>query len=222
VTAPRQIRIEAIVEPQERPALLAGAEQLSDALTRAAGQASPWPVSLIFRPAGSAVPASPETGVAIVSLASEAGRTGEPIAATRARWTAYLEMLQASGAPVCLSTVFRVVPDRPVDGRPSPLAERICRLNRMAADLSHDLGVTVIDIDRAMAHVGGRVMGADWRLGGVFAAEVAGHAVAWGLLALGLDDLIEPALQDRARRALGGLHEIDDVVARRLAQRRVS
>ena len=37
--------------------------------------------------------------------------------------------------------------------------ERIRRLNRMAAELSHDLGVSVIDIDRAFAHIGGRDAG---------------------------------------------------------------
>jgi hypothetical protein len=212
------INIEALVDPVEKPGLIAAAEQLSDHLG-AAAQDSPWRVRLNFRPMGSAVPLAPTTSVAVVSLLPEAGRTGELISETEARWRSYLSLLKASGAPVFVCTVFRHVADRDIPGVVSPVLERIRRLNLMAADLSHDLDVAVIDIDRAFAHIGGRRLQTDYRLSGVMAAEVAGHTIAWSLLSSGLDDVVDPALQERAKAILGDLQQIDALIGRRLAQR---
>ena len=77
--------------------------------------------------------------------------------------------------------------------------------------------MTVIDIDRAFAHIGARALGTDYRLSGRLAAEAGGHALAWSLLALGLDDVIAPEVQERASAFEGGLREINTLVSRRLA-----
>jgi hypothetical protein len=212
------ISIEALVDQAERPALIAAAEQLSEHLG-AAAEGPPWPVRLNFRPPGGEIPASPAPTAVIASLLPEAGRVSEDPAETEARWRAHLARLQQAGAPVFVCTVFRHVADRAAAGTVSPVLERIRRLDRMAADLSHDLGVAVIDIDRAFAHIGGRTLRTDYRLSGVMAAEVAGHAIAWSLLSFGLDEAVDPALQEKAKAILGDLQQIDALVARRLARR---
>jgi hypothetical protein len=221
MSPPSPIRIEALVDPAERPGMVAAAEQLSECLG-AADDGRAWPVRLNFLSPGEGLGDGPPPSVVIASLLSEVARPDEPIAETEVRWRAYLERLQASGAPVLVRTVFRHLSGRPNAGAVSPLLVRIRRLNLMAAHLSHVLGVGVIDIDRAFAHIGGKVLQTDYRLGGVLAAEVAGHTTAWSLLSFGLDEAVEPGLQERAKSVLGGLQRIDALVGRRLSQRRAA
>ena len=212
------ISIEALVDPVERPGLIAAAEQLSACLGAAAGGGD-WPMRLHFREPGGEVPVEAPPTLIVTSLLPEVSRA-EPIAETDARWRAYLERLKATGAPVFVCTVFRRLTDRPSAGTPSPVLERIRRLNHMVVDLSHGLDVGVIDLDRVMAHIGGRVLNTDYRLPGVLAAEVAGHTAAWAILSYGLDDAVDPTLQEKAKEVLGGLQQIDAVVSRRLNLRR--
>ena len=153
--------------------------------------------------------------VVVLSLIQEVDRD-EPFSATETRLRARLTELVGSGAPVLVCTVFRQVAERRTPEGSGRL-ERIRRLNRLTAELSHDLGVTVVDIDRAFAHIGGRVLASDYRLGGRLAAEVAGHTLVWSLLSLGLDEVISPEVQERAMAFHGGLREINRLVSRRLA-----
>ena len=212
------VRIEALVDAAERPAVIVAAQLLSEGLGAAAG-AGPWPVQLNFRPADGAPVLDPLPTAIITSLLPEAATADEPLAGREARWNAWLTRLQATGAPVFLCLVFRQVADRPRDGGPSPVLERIRRLNRMALDLSHRTGATVIDIDRALAHVGARALASDYRLGSESAAEVAGHTIAWSLLSDGLDTVAPPEIQERARGFLGDLQQINTLVMRRQAGR---
>ncbi len=214
----KPLSLEALVHDAERPAVIAAAELLSESLGQAASSAS-WPIQLNFRAPGAAVPRGVSPSAIILSLLPEVAATGEPIADTEARWRLYLDAVMASGVPIFLCTVFRQVNDRPRDGGSSPVLERIRRLNRMALDLSHDLGVAVIDVDRAFAHIGGRTLQTDFRVTGVLAAEVGGHTIAWALLSSGLDDSVDPAVQEGAREVLGGLQQIDVLVNRRLRNR---
>lgn len=213
MNVPVPILIEAEVAETERPAMLAGAQQLAEALAAVTG--AEWPIQLRFWAAGKAAQTSAPGAVLVLSLLPEAG-SHEPFIQTEARWRARLDDLVTGAAPVLLCTVFRHVDGRREPGGPARV-ERIRRLNRMAAELSHDFGVSVVDIDRAFAHVGGRTLQTDYRLGGRLAAEVGGHALAWSLLALGLDDVIPPDVQDRARAFEGGLQQINALVSRRLA-----
>jgi hypothetical protein len=48
---------------------------------------------------------------------------------------------------------------------------------------------------------------------------VAGHTVALSLLTLGLDEAVEPEIQERAMAFLGGLNTINTLVSRRLTQK---
>jgi hypothetical protein len=117
---------------------------------------------------------------------------------------------------VMLLTVFRAVPERRTH-KGQLLLERIRRLDRMALDLSHDLGVTVVDIDRAFADIGARVLATDYRLAGRVAAEAAGHSFALSLLSLGLDDIIPVDVQERALNYHSPLREIGTLIRRRIA-----
>ncbi len=213
MTSPAPIRIEAEVDPCEHPAVLAGAQQLAQALNAATG--ADWPIQLRYWDPGAA-PATSEPGsVIVLSLLPDVDRR-EPFAETEARWRARLALLAEGTAPALICTVFRALADRWAPGGQQRI-ERIRRLDRMAADLSHDHGATIVDIDRAFAHIGGRVLKTDYRLNGRLAAEVAGHALVLCILSLALDEVVSAEVQDRARTFQGGLREINTLVGRRLA-----
>jgi hypothetical protein len=221
MAAPSPISLEALSDPAERPGLIAAAEQLSECLSAASGGQA-WPVRLNFLAPGAEVAASPAPTAIITSLLAETLRPDEPIDQTKARWRGHLEQLLATGAPVFVCTVFRHVRARAADGSVTPVLERIRRLNLMAAELSHELGVAVIDIDRAFAHIGGRILQTDYRLPGVLAAEVAGQTTVWSLLSFGLDEVIDPDLQEKAKAVLGDLSQINVLVSRRLSRRQAA
>jgi hypothetical protein len=216
MNATTSIIIEAQVEPSEHPGLIAAAEQLSGCLN-AASNTQTWQVRVQFHAFGTDIDSSPSQSAIIVSLLPETEHAAESIAETKARWRTYLGRLQAIGPPVFVRTVFRHVSDRAKDGRATPLLERIRRLNRMAVELSHELGIAVIEIDQAFAHIGGRALESDYRLTGPLAAELSGHTTVWSLLSFGLDDTVDPGLQEKAKAFLGGLSRIDALVSQRLA-----
>jgi hypothetical protein len=209
VTAP--LLIEAEVDEREHRAVTTGAEQFAEALTAASG--ADWAIQLrFFDPGG----AGGGGAVSILSFLREA-EGEEPLAQTEARWRARLGELRQCGGRILICTVFRHLADRHAP-RAERILQRIRRLNRMAAELSHDLGVTVVDLDRAFAHIGGRVLECDYQLEGRLAAEVAGHTLAWSLLSLGLDEAIAPEVQERAKAFHGGLNQINTLVSRRLSK----
>ena len=213
MSQPAPIVLEAEIDPREQPVMLAAAQQLSEALRAAASV--DWPIRISLHEAGKL--GSPAAGaIALVSLLIEAERD-EAFDATAARLRARAQLLVDGGVRVLVMTVFRAVPGWRTDPAAAARLERIRRLNRLALDLSHDLGVTVADIDRAFAHIGGRTLGADYRLSGRLAAEVAAHTIVLSLLWLGLDEIVPPAVQDRARAFQGPLSGIDALVRRRLA-----
>jgi hypothetical protein len=213
------LSLAAIVTPAEQAAVIAGAEQLSACLGEA-GSGGSWPIQLNLMEPMAELAAGPAPAAIIASLLCEAEQLAEPIDSTTERWRVYLAGLQATGAPVFLVNVFRHVAGRARDGSASPALERIRRLDLMAVRLSHELGIGLVDIDRAFAHIGARALRSDYRLNGLLATEVAGHTLAWGLLSFGLDDAIDPTLQEKARAALGPLSDINAIVGRRLAARR--
>jgi hypothetical protein len=210
VTAP--IHIEVRVDQAERPCLIAGAEQLNESLTVASGE--PSPIHLRFHDPSAPLAGQAETAIVIMSLLPELARLDDPWPVVEARWRDQAALLVEAGAPtVLLCTIFRRVVDRAAR---AVLIERIRRLNLLAIDLSHDFGATVVDVDRVFAHIGGRGAQCDYRLGGRIAAEVAGYAVAYSLLSVGLDEAIAVDIQEHAKVFLGELQQIDVLVNRRL------
>lgn len=212
----RLIQFQAQVADSERKGVIAGVQQLFNCLHEVAGDII-WRAEVRFDPPMQPMSPMPGVSVIMLSLLPDVDLLDEPIDATEARWHAQLQPLLETGVPVFLRTVFRHVPDYWRDATGALRLERIRRLNRMAADLSLAQGLGVIDIDRAFAHIGGDVLRTDLRLQGNVAAEVAGHTMAWSLLSFGLDDVIDPAIQESARAALGNIHQIDNLLLKRLA-----
>jgi hypothetical protein len=202
--APSTIQIEALVDDSERP-VMAMAQTILERCLEAAGHAPP-----------------PDNGLSglpplaiITSLLSDAN-SDEPVEAVDAAWRTRLEALRRREAPVFICTVFRHVPDRPADGRSDARLERIRRLNSLAPHLSRAFDIFVIDLDRALAHVGARALKCDYRLLGAGAEAVAGHAVAWSLLNTVVEDRLEPAVLEKARAMLGSPARYADLYLRRL------
>jgi hypothetical protein len=220
MTSRRALLIDAVVDDAERPALVAASEQFGECLGAASG--SDWQIRLRFRDSVSAIdPREPPT-VAIASLLPEIARYDDSLSAIEERWREHLQSLAQYAIPaVFLCTIFRYVaanaPERNLDSPPTTI-ERIRRLNLFAAELSHDSGAGVIDIDRVFAHLGARQLKTDYRLTGPIAAEVAAYAIVSSVLAFGLDDLIPPEIQERAREFQGSLWQIGALLNRRLSR----
>jgi hypothetical protein len=216
------VLIEAIVDERERPALIAASEQLGKCLGFASAGAVQTRIAI--RETIAHIDLCGRPSIVVASLLPEVERTDEPIALTQARWQSDLSALRGRGAePVFVCTVFRWIartsnPDQP-DARLWTM-ERIRRLNLLAAELSHDLGVSIIDIDRVFAHFGARTLETDYRLVGAAATEIAAHVIASTILAVGFGDVIPAEVQERARKLQGGMREIAGLVTYRLSQRR--
>jgi hypothetical protein len=213
--------IDAVIDPIERPVMIATAAQLRDSLS-AAGEGQ-WQVQIRLRPPPLAIePEHPPMAI-IASLLPEVACLDEPISLTETRWRKQLAALNGDlRSSTFLCTIFRVVGGgrRAAPGNAAPkIVERIRRLNLLAADLSHDFGVGVIDIDRIFAHLGARHVQSDFRLRGAIAEEVAAYAIVSTLLAVGFGDVAPPEILARATRCQGPLWEVGTLVQRRLAER---
>jgi hypothetical protein len=218
----KPLLIQAVVDESERPALVAAQEQLDECVGAASGVA--WSTRLLFSESVPAIDWSEPPGVVIASFLPVATRSEEPLQAVEARWRSDLDTLAARDVPATfVCTVFRHVAHGPADGPPDarrPTVERIRRLNLLAAELSHDTGVSVIDIDRVFAHFGARALLTDYSLGGTVAAEVAAHTIVSSILDAGLDDFIPPNIQERARAILGDLAAVGALVTRQGERRK--
>lgn len=220
MSATRDIIIDAIIDPIERPVMAAAAAQLSDSL--AAASNSPWRVQIRLLPNFPLASVNRPTAM-IASLLPELARLDEPIKLTEARWREWLASLDNERREsTFLCTIFRLASGgrRAAPGNPAPrIIERIRRLNRLAVDLSHDFAVGVIDIDRIFAHLGARQLQSDFRLTGAVAEEVAAYAVVSSLLAAGWGDAVPAEILSRALQFQGPLQDIANLVRRRLATR---
>ena len=214
----KPVVLDAIVTPAERPALIAASEQLGESLTAATGDGAN--VRLRFPTALAAIDLGEPPDLVVMSMLGDALSAAEPITAVESRWRNQLQSFQSSAttANVFVCTIFRHVPGSldSSDQHDTPSVERIRRLNLLAAELSHDLGIAVVDVDRVFAHIGARSLHADYRMNGAMAAETAAYAIVSSVLASGLDDLIAPDVQERARQHQGKLSQIGKLLNRRL------
>lgn len=225
MTAPAPILIDAVVDEAERPVLAAAMAQLRDCLAAAGGERV-WHIGLRFCPSLASIDRQRPPTAIVASLLAETARPDEHIALTEARWRSQLAALDPGLVPaIFLCTIFRAVRGARADRAAAPalaLIERIRRLNLMAIELSHDLGVNIVDIDRLFAHIGALDVQSGYRLSGPRAEEVAGYAIVGALLSSALDDLVPGAILERAKQAHGPIWELPVVVERRMARRRVN
>lgn len=216
----RSIVIDVAVADSERPAIAAMTEQLAECLGAVSGQ--PWNVEARLRDGVEAIDPAGGATVAVASLLPELARAGESCDAMQARWRALLDALARHGVPAVICTIFRHVA-RPRDGSPDKAAEtieRIRRLDLVAAELSHDTGASVADVDRALAHMGARQLSTDHRLGGPLAAEAAAWTIVAALLDGPLDQVVDPDVLQRAQSLHGALWDVDRIVNRRMRRAR--
>lgn len=98
------------------------------------------------------------------------------------------------GATVFIVTIFRYT-----TGEDNALLPMLRRLNLLAARLSQEFGLFVIDIDRIFAHAGGMELRADARLASAEARRSAADLIVESLLSVGIDHVAEPAAIQAAR-----------------------
>lgn len=196
----RPIAIAAVVDPCERPVLERAARRLGAAL-EAAGR-PPAEVRVTFFDSLAAAAAGDAPDFVVASLLPDLWRD-EPVSAVEARWRAALQAVPSAWPPVLVCTIFRHVdPGMPPDRREA-LRERIRRLALCAIEISHDTGANVIDLDRTLAHVGGRPLASDCRFQSDAAIEVGARTVVRAILALGQDAAIDPDVAARTETLMG-------------------
>jgi hypothetical protein len=185
-----EILVQAVLSPMEQDALRSAARRLSDC--------APITFDLRFLPHLDAV--EDIRSVVITSLLAETDPDAAPWATVETRLrAAYLNLSSHPNLTVFICTVLRNVGAG--DGAAARLG-RIRRLNLLAADISRETGLNVIDIDRTLADIGARALATDYRLGGPFASEVTAKSIALTFLVCGLDDYASYQAQEAARTAI--------------------
>lgn len=211
MTAIEPIRIFAAVDQCEQRAIAIGAELLSRSFAGAMEGRS-LPITMAIGLPLSAPKDDQPPHIIVTSMLNEVLGHFEDEKAVRERWCEYYGRLLEGTAEVFVCTVFRHVPGRdPAAGKDETL-RRIRTLNLLAVQLSHSLGIRIADFNRVLAHFGARSLATDFRLSGDLATYVAGHTLASAILANGIDDLLDPQIQEQAREALGGLDDIPDQI----------
>ena len=154
------IPIKALVHANERSAITTMARTLQEHLTQAA--AEPAAVTCSFAESLSDLQKPHEPSIIITSLLLETDSYEGDWAELEGRLrTRYAALAADAASIVFVTTVFR----RYFRGRcgATRSAElRIRRLNRLAADLSREYGIMVIDLDRDLADIGGRRLQTDY------------------------------------------------------------
>ncbi len=189
--------IRAVVQPGEEPAIRLAADYIAASLGTVS--ATPRDVCCIFSPDLNGLPDTGTNSIVITSLLGEVDSYAEPWPQAEQRLrAAYAALASRGNAVIFICTVLRHVrPDRDADSVEARRI-RIRRLNLLAAELSRELGIFVIDLDRTLADTGARALDTDYRLGGAHAAQSAAKCVALTLLSAGLDDFIPFEEQDAA------------------------
>ncbi len=198
MTATSPIVIQAVADRSEGAAIAAGAGLLETVLRETAACQTSVTCRL-FRSVDDIDPAEPPN-ILITSLLAEAERFDEPWPQAESRLRArYARLSEQPCGQIYVCTVFRHVPG---DAHESARRIRIRRLNHLAAELSHETGAFVIDLDRAFADVGASTLGADYRLGGDLALKFAAAHIALTLVKTGVDEQVAFDAQEAAQTEL--------------------
>ena len=186
MSAGASLRLRAFVGPTEAPAVEEAARQLTQSLQ---GQA----VGVEFVASLSELREDTGPAVAIASLLPEVEAAVQDWPAAEARLTsAYQALAQGAAPTLFVCTVLRHAPSDLDEDATSALRLAIRRLDLLAVELSHATGLNIIDLDRALAHIGALELRTDYRLTGAAAAEAAGGVISATVLAAGLDDWMAP------------------------------
>lgn len=196
---PVTITLKALVDRGEQAAVSEAAALLASSLSAAAG--SPIAVRCEFADSLEALKPCGEPCLVIASLLPEVANYQQPWAAVADRLTAaYRELAGAESASFFVCTIFRFVSTSEVEAQSRLI--RIRRLNLLAAELSRETGLFVIDLDRCLADIGGVRLQADYHLEGPDAAKAVGREIALAIVSAGLDTYVPFEVQDAAKLTL--------------------
>jgi hypothetical protein len=194
------IPIKALVHANERSAITTMAGRLQERLTQAA--AEPAAVTCSFAESFAELQKSHEPSIIVTSLLLETDNHQEDWVELEGRLRArYAALAEDAASIVFVTTVFRHVSDGDAAHR-EQLRLRIRRLNRLAADLSREYGIMVVDLDRDLADIGGRRLQTDYRLDGEHAGQVAARSMARAIVSAGLDNYVPFEVQVQVQEAL--------------------
>jgi hypothetical protein len=193
-----EIIVQAAVDDSEQPGLRLAAERLASSLTTVSGQQVI--VRCNFVASHDTLDQSAKDLILISSLVPEVANYDEPWPQVECRLRAKYEALaRHEGAVIYLCTVLRHVARSEDADQAERKRIRIRRLNLLAAELSHETGAYVIDLDRSLADIGASKLQTDYRLNGQHAAEAAAKFIALALLSGGLDAYVSFEIQDAAK-----------------------
>jgi hypothetical protein len=209
MTATTAISVLAVVTSDERIVVQGAAQHVAGALSEITGES--WSCQCEF---AHDLPATfgraANSHVVVTSL-------GVPLADINLPWGEVEDLLRGSyaalcqiGTPVMICTLLRHVSVDVDSQAAAPTLRRLRQLNLLATELSREYGAFVIDLDRILGHIGAFHLNTDYRLRGVQASDVAGRAIARGIISNALDGLVPVNVQNAASALLdqrrSGIH----------------
>jgi hypothetical protein len=199
MTVQNHLSIAGFVTENERAAVRAACRHVAASLSQAAE--TPWTCEAAFVSDLEALRSESGAAILITSLLPELERVREAWPEAEQRLHKAYAALAERDIPVFVCTVLRHI-DSGVGAEAAALRLRLRKLNLLAAEISRESGIFVIDLDRVLADVGARRLQTDYRLAGNAAAEMAGHFTAVTLVTNGIDALVPFEIQDAARALL--------------------
>jgi len=200
MTGKAHFSIAAFVAEPERAAMNLAAGHLAQSLSKAAE--APWTCDCVFGADPTTFPKDGECAIIVTSFLPELENIAEPWPQTEQRLRTTYATLAERGIPVFICTVLRHIGSDVETETAEALRIRIRRFNFLAAEISRETGVFVIDLDRVLADIGARRLQTDYRLTSITAVATAGHFIALTLIGNGLDAIVAFELQDAAKAIL--------------------
>jgi len=202
------LHVEAVLSDPERNALLSAVEKLRECFKVANNR--DLPIQVRFHQTLTSIGITSRSTCIVTSLSLHLIEPEESLTTVEARLrTSFSEFIRKGAEVIFLCTVFRRVDSIIKAKDPTAAAarmERIRRLNYLAVQLSHDLDINIIDFDRSFAHIGGRLLDADFRMQGSSAILTASNVIITTLFAAGLPDVLSPELQQAANAVFRQRH----------------
>ena len=208
------IPIRAVVDINERAAVSRAAMLLESSLSAASGE--PVTVRCQFEASLDALQGFEAPCIIMISLLPEVANYRKSWVELERRFRGRCQaLMSADGAVVFLCTVFRHVATG--DSADPARLVRIRRLDLLAAELSRETGLFIVDLDRSLADIGASKLHTDYRLDGEYASQAAGKFIALAVLSAGLDAYLPFEVQDTARATVANvqLKLMGPVVAKR-------
>jgi protein-tyrosine-phosphatase len=203
MTTVATIPVKAVVDGHEQAAVRLACARLESSLSAASGALVVVPCT--FEPTLDALETT-QACVVIASLLAEVANHGEPWPAVERRLRqAYQRLAAREDVVIFICTVLRHVSASEQAAQGESKRVRIRRLNLLAAEISRETGIYVIDLDRNLADMGAGPLQTDYRLSGGHACQAAAKFIALAVISAGLDAFVPFEVQDRAKATVSEL-----------------